>query len=114
MFNHCTLHCVRDGYITAASTPVETTYGFVFTHCIITAAQGAKVYLGRQWRARASTIFISTQMSEGIRPEGWHNWGKPENEKTARYSEVGSTDPEHRVKWVRPLAAKQVERLNPS
>ena len=118
LFNRCTLHCVRDGYITAASTPAETAYGFVFTHCIITAAQGAKVYLGRPWRPHASTSFINTQMSERIRPEGWHNWGKPENEKTARYSEVGSTgpgaDPEHRVKWVRPLAAKQVERLSPS
>jgi pectinesterase len=28
-----------------------------------------------------------------VRPEGWHNWGKVENEKTARYAEYKNTGP---------------------
>ena len=30
-------------------------------------------------------------MSDVLRPEGWHNWNKPEREKTARYAEFHST-----------------------
>ena len=117
-FERCTLNCVRDGYITAASTPAESPYGFVFSNCIITASPGAKIYLGRPWRSHASTIFISTRMPEGIRPEGWHNWGQPDREKTARYSESGSTGPGaisgRRVTWTRLLDAKQAGEITVS
>lgn len=114
-FDHCTLNCVRDGYITAASTPAEAAYGFVFSHCSIDVKPGMKVYLGRPWRPHASTIFIGTRMSGGIRPEGWHNWGKPERETSARYSETGSSgpgaDPGQRVKWAHPLDARQAAEI---
>ncbi len=117
-FDRCTLNCLRDGYITAASTPAEASYGFVFSNCTITASPGMKIYLGRPWRPHASTIFLNTHMPEGIRPEGWHNWDKPEREQTARYSEIGSSgpgaNPDQRVKWARPMDAKQIEELTPS
>lgn len=117
-FERCTLHCLRDGYITAASTPAETPYGFVFSNCTITASPGVKIYLGRPWRPHAGTIFLNTRMPDGIRPEGWHNWDKPEREQTARYSEFGSTgpgtNPGQRVKWARPMDAKQAGELTVS
>ena len=118
-FDRCTLECVNDGYITAASTPADASFGFVFSHCSIrTAKPGIKVYLGRPWRPHASTIFVNTEMPEGIRPEGWHNWGRIENEQTARYSEVNSTGPgaapDRRVKWARPLDAAQAAELTAS
>ncbi len=50
-----------------------------------------KFYLGRPWRPYAATVFINCEMGKHIRPEGWHNWGNSENEKTARYAEFGST-----------------------
>ncbi|MFN3802333.1 pectinesterase family protein, partial [Belliella pelovolcani] len=62
-----------------------------------------KVYLGRPWRIHAKTVFINTEMGAHIRPEGWHNWNKPEAEKTAFYGEFKSSDPganpSARVAW---------------
>ena len=118
-FDRCTLECVNDGYITAASTPENAPFGFVFSHCSIrTIKPGIKVYLGRPWRPNASTIFANTEMPEGVRPEGWHNWGRTENEQTARYSEVNSTGPgaapDRRVKWARPLDPAQAAELTAS
>jgi pectinesterase len=117
-FERCTMNCLRDGYITAASTPAEAAYGFVFSNCTINVDPGKKVYLGRPWRPYAATIFLNTRMTEGIRPEGWNNWDKPERETTARYSEFGSTgpgaSPESRVKWARPLDAKQAGEVTVS
>jgi pectinesterase len=114
-FDDCTLDCLQDGYITAASTPAEAPFGFVFSDCTIAASPGVRIYLGRPWRPYASTIFLRTTMPEGVRPEGWHNWDQLEREQSARYSEFGSTgpgaNPGSRVKWARPLDAKQVEEM---
>ena len=44
----------------------------------------SRTYLGRPWRGYAQTSFIDMTMSEVVRPEGWHNWDKPEREKTVR------------------------------
>lgn len=118
-FERCTLHCLRDGgYITAASTPAESPYGFVFSNCSITAATpGIKVYLGRPWRPFASTIFLNTLMDGCVRPVGWHNWGQPDREKTTRYSEINSTgpgaDPSERVSWARRIDAEQAGKMKP-
>src|SRR5580704_17025784 len=32
-FENCHINCLRDGYVTAASTPQDQPYGFVFSHC---------------------------------------------------------------------------------
>ena len=51
-------------------------------------------------------------MGKHIRPEGWHNWGNVENEKTARYAEYGSTgegaSAAGRVEWAKQLTKKEV------
>ena len=50
LFEYCELHSKRDSYITAASTPKEVEFGYVFKNCKLTAAPGIKkVYLGRPW-----------------------------------------------------------------
>ena len=93
-FERCHIHCLRNGYITAASTPIEQPFGFVFSHCKITGeTPEVKTYLGRPWRAFAGTIFLNTEMSDVVRPVGWHNWDKPDREKTSRYAEFKSTGP---------------------
>lgn len=106
-FERCHIHVLKDGYITAASTPEDHPLGFVFANGKITGQPGVKTYLGRPWRGFAHTVFLNTEMSEVVRPEGWHNWTGPEREKTARYSEAGSTgagaNPSARVKWTRPV-----------
>ena len=91
VFDGCRIHSKRDGYLTAPSTPEGTPYGYVFYDCNITADPGVgKVYLSRPWRPYAQAAFINCLMDGHITPEGWHNWGKKEAEKTVNYAEYGS------------------------
>ena len=41
----------------------------------------------------AQTVFINCEMDSHIHPEGWHNWSKPEAEKTSYYAEYQSEGP---------------------
>jgi pectinesterase len=109
VFDRCHIHVKADGYITAASTPEALPFGYVFLDCKVTAGPGVQkgFYLGRPWRPFAATAFLRCELPAQVRPEGWHNWGKPENEKTARYAEYKSTgpgaDPSSRIPWARQL-----------
>src|SRR5690606_1647232 len=92
------------GYITAASTLEETPHGFVFINCNITGDASANTfYLGRPWRPFAKTVFIDCTLDKQIKPEGWHNWNKPEAEATTFYAEYGSkgsgANDKSLVKW---------------
>jgi pectinesterase len=108
-FERCHIHCLKDGYVTAASTPDNQPFGFVFSHCKISGASSdVKTYLGRPWRAFSSVIYLNTEMTEVVRPVGWHNWNFPERERTARYAEFNSkgpgANPRARVAWSRQLS----------
>lgn len=112
LFERCIIHSKRNSYITAASTPKNVAFGYVFKNCRLTAAPGiTKVYLGRPWRPYASTTFLNCEFGSHIRPEGWDNWRNPENEKTARYAEFGNTGEgaatAGRVKWAKQLTNKE-------
>ena len=114
-FENCEIHSKKNSYITAASTPKEMPFGYVFHNCRLTASPEAdKVYLGRPWRPYAKVVFIDCEMGSHIRPEGWHNWSKPENEKTAFYAEYGckgeGSDTSARVKWAHQLKAKEAAK----
>ncbi len=111
-FDQCGIQCLGDGYIAAASTPADQPYGFVFSHCTITGnPPEARAYLGRPWRVHASTLFLNTEMSEVVQPEGWNDWKKPEAHQTARYAEFDSTGPggssKLRANWARQLTAAE-------
>lgn len=113
-FEGCTLHSISSGYLTAASTPEGQKYGYVFSKCKLTGEPSLskdKVYLGRPWRPYAKVVFLNCDMGEHIRPEGWHNWGKVENEKTAFYAEyhsMGNVDQRaERVRWAKELTDLQ-------
>ena len=115
-FERCRIHCLRDGYITAASTPANQPFGFVFSNCKISGeTPEVRTYLGRPWGIYASTIFLNTEMSEVVRPEGWNNWEKPEAEKTSRYAEFNSTgagaNPKARVAWARQLTRSEAQPI---
>lgn len=115
-FERCHIHCLRNGYITAASTPAEQPFGFVFSHCKITGAgPDVKTFLGRPWRDFASVAFLNTEMSDVVRPVGWHNWEKPAREKSSRYTEFKSTGPgAHqglRASWSRQLSAAEARSI---
>ena len=116
-FDDCRIHVRRDGYITAASTQADQPYGFVFRRARITGEPGVKAYLGRPWRDFSATVFLDSEMSAVVRPEGWQNWNLPAREKTARYAEFGSRGegaaPEARVPWAKRLSAAEAQAMTP-
>jgi pectinesterase len=116
VFERCTVKSKKNSYITAASTLQSQEYGFVFLNCRLLADTAAtKVYLGRPWRLHAYTAFLQCEMGAQIVPEGWHNWNKPEAEKTARYFECMNyglgANPSARVAWSHQLSQEDVRRL---
>jgi pectin methylesterase-like acyl-CoA thioesterase len=115
-FENCTIKSKADSYITAASTPADVEYGYVFNHCRLIADEGVtKVYLGRPWRPYAYTLFMNCTMGSHIVPAGWENWRNPDNEKTARYAEYNNSgdgaDTKQRVAWSRQMTKKEVEKI---
>ena len=116
LFEDCIIHSKRNSYVTAASTPKEAKYGYVFKHCKLTAEPGVdKVYLGRPWRPYAYTLFIECELGKHIVSAGWHNWGKQSNEETARYMEYKNTgegaNASERVAWSKQLTRKEAEAV---
>ncbi len=116
LFEDCIIHSKRNSYVTAASTPKEAKYGYVFKHCKLTAEPGVdKVYLGRPWRPYAYTLFIECELGKHIVLAGWHNWGKQSNEETARYMEYKNTgegaNVSERVAWSKQLTKKEAEAV---
>jgi pectinesterase len=116
-FERCVI-CSRGagGYLTAASTPFDTPYGFVFSHCqIIGETPATRTYLGRPWRPYASTLYLNTEMSAVVRPEGWNDWKKPEAHQTARYAEFNCTgpgaNPAARPDWTKQLTAAEASAI---
>jgi len=115
-FERCHIHCLKNGYITAASTYDYHPYGFVFSNCKITGESAdVKTYLGRPWRDFSAVVYLNTEMSDVVRPVGWHNWDLPAREKTARYSEFNSSGPgansKARVTWSRQLTKSQAKEI---
>lgn len=114
-FENCEIRSRADSYITAASTPKDRPYGYIFNHCRLTAdANVTKVYLGRPWRDYGYTLFIDCEMGRHIRPEGWHHWQK-ERQQTARYMEYGNSGEgaatDRRAPWTRRLTKKESAKI---
>ena len=111
VFNRCELRSKRTGgFLTAPATPQGSNYGYVFYDCKLTADEGVEagsVWLSRPWRPYGKTVFIRCKMGEHIRPEGWNNWGKTDNERTAYYAEYQcygkGADTSRRVAWSHQL-----------
>jgi pectinesterase len=133
VFDHCEIHSRNGGHITAASTPQNREFGFVFLNCNLTgdAAPWVKpasgpasqpvpdkltpqADLGRPWRPYAAVAYINCQMGDHIKPQGWDNWRNPANEKTARYVEYNSTgpgaNPDKRFPWTKQLTKEEAEK----
>ena len=114
-FEQCHIFCKSNSYITAASTPQEVMYGYIFNKCTVTTApEVTKLYLGRPWRDYGYTLFMHCSLPAAIRPEGWHHW-QMEREKTARYLEFENTGDgaatDKRVAWSRQLTKKEAKEI---
>ena len=114
-FEHCDIFCKANSYITAASTPQDVPYGYIFNNCRITADSNvSNVYLGRPWRDYGYTLFMNCELPIQICPEGWSHWQK-EREKTARYMEYNNRGEgaatEKRVSWSHQLSKKEASQI---
>jgi pectinesterase len=114
-FEQCHIHSKKNSHVTAASTPQQNPFGYVFNDCVLTADTSLNsVSLGRPWRPFASVTYLNTYIDRHIIPKGWDNWRNPENEKTARYAEYNSYGPggsrEKRASWIRQLTDEEARR----
>ncbi|WP_437919476.1 pectinesterase family protein [Sphingobacterium sp. LRF_L2] len=118
-FEQCELHCKGSGFITAASTPESSRFGYVFNRCQITGDEDVKkFYLGRPWRPYAKVIVMNSSLPYFIADEGWNNWGKASNEETVSFSEFNNVGEgalsQSRVKWMKILSKEDVESVSVS
>ena len=116
-FEHCDIYCKANSYITAASTPQDVQYGYIFNDCHITAAPDiTMIYLGRPWRDYGYTLFMNCDLPKEIRPEGWHHW-REEAKQTARYLEYNNRGEgaatEGRAPWSHTLTKKEAKKITP-
>lgn len=114
LFDNCTLHSLRAGYVTAASTAAGKKYGYVYLNCKLTGTSGtASVHLGRPWRPNANVVYVNCEMGAHIKPEGWNNWGNVANEATAFFAEYKSTGEGYkagqRQTWSKQLTDEQAK-----
>lgn len=111
-FDQCRIHCKINSHITAASTPQDHPFGFVFSRCIVTGDTGVtKADLGRPWRDYAAVAFLHCNIGRCIAPYGWSDWHDTQRDKTARYAEYknyGDGAPTAaRVSWSHQLSNEQ-------
>jgi pectinesterase len=115
-FQQCHIHSKKNSHITAASTPKENKYGYLFNDCILTGDTSLhNVSLGRPWRPYASVVYMHCFMGQHIKAEGWSNWNNTDNYKTARYSEYKNygpaADPLKRENWSKQLTDDEAEEF---
>jgi pectinesterase len=115
-FERCHIHSKKNSHVTAASTPKEHAYGYVFNDCILTGDSSLRsVSLGRPWRPYASVTYIRCYIDRHIRTEGWSAWNNNDNHKTARYAEYKNYGPgantASRLSWTRQLSDDEAKSI---
>lgn len=115
-FDQCRIHSKKNSHVTAASTPKDHPYGYVFYDCELTGDPSVtNASLGRPWRPYASVTYLHCYIGSDIRPAGWSNWHHTDRYKTARFSEYRDygpgAGPSARVKWSHQLTARQAKQF---
>ncbi len=114
-FEHCHIHSKKNSHVTAASTPQDHEFGYVFNDCILTGDTSLhSVSLGRPWRSYASVTYIHCYLGPQIKPEGWSNWNNTDNYKTTRFAEYENFGPganqSNRVLWSKQLNGTEIKK----
>lgn len=115
-FEQCHIHSKKDSHVTAASTPKEKEYGYIFHDCMLTGDSSVhKASLGRPWRPYAMVVYLNCYIGEHIRAEGFSNWNNTDNYKYARYAEYGSYGPgsntDQRLDWIKQLTEEEARKF---
>jgi pectinesterase len=114
-FEQCHIHSKKNSHVTAASTPKEKEFGYIFNDCILTGDTSLhNVSLGRPWRPYAMVVYLHCFIGGHIKPEGWSNWNNTDNYKTTRYAEHknygASSDQTKRISWSKQLTDEEAKR----
>ncbi|WP_255510515.1 pectinesterase family protein [Flavobacterium sp. GSA192] len=118
VFENCIINSKKDSYVTAASTPENQQFGYVFLNCVLIAdANVTKVFLGRPWRPYAKTVFMNCNLGSHILAEGWNPWKDErfaDKTKTAFYAEYNNkgkgAKTDKRVAWSHQLTKKEAAK----
>lgn len=113
-FQQCHIHSKKNSHVTAASTPKEKMFGFIFNECILTGDTSLhNVSLGRPWRPYAQVLYMRSYIGPHIKPEGFSNWNNTDNYKYARYTEYKnygpSAEPSKRLPWIKQLTDEEAK-----
>ncbi|HEY4148331.1 MAG TPA: pectinesterase family protein [Chitinophagaceae bacterium] len=114
-FEQCHIHSKKNSHVTAASTPQDHPFGYVFHDCVLTGDTSIhSASLGRPWRPYACVAYIHCWLGPHIRPDGWANWNNTDAYKTARYAEYQSYGPganaAARVPWSKQLSEEDEKK----
>lgn len=115
-FQNCYIQSQKNSYITAASTPKEQAFGFVFDNCVITADTDlSKVSLGRPWRPYASVTYLHCYLPAELNPQGWSPWNQLDTYALSRFSEYENNGPgantQYRVSWSHQLTPAEAKKF---
>jgi pectinesterase len=135
VFDHSEIRANAPGYLTAQSrTSPDQATGFVILNSKVTSgidhsagssAAGNEpaparetTSLGRPWRPYSRVVYIDTELSADVIPQGWNVWGKATGEPQAFYAEFNSkgpgANPSGRVLWSHQLTEKEAEQFRPA
>ena len=114
-FQQCHIHSKKNSHVTAADTPKEKTYGYIFNDCVLTGDSSLhNVSLGRPWQPYSNVVYMNTYIGQHIKPEGWSAWNNNNNHQTARYAEYKNYGPSSamagRVSWSKQLTDEEAKR----
>jgi pectinesterase len=114
-FQNCHIQSNKNSHITAASTPENHSFGYVFYNCVLTGDTSLnKVSLGRPWRPYANVAYIHCYMGPHIKAEGWSVWNKLDTYSLSRYAEYENfgpgAQPTGRVAWSKQLTSAEVKK----
>jgi pectinesterase len=115
-FEKCHIHSKKNSHVTAAATPADHKYGYVFNDCVLTGDSSLRsVSLGRPWRAYSNVIYMNCYLDRHVMPQGWSPWNQNTNHLTARYSEYNSYGPGAsavgRVLWSHQLSDTEAKTI---
>jgi pectinesterase len=130
VFDRSEIHANAPGYLTAQSrTSPDQTTGYVILNSRVTsgiehvpgadATEASKevTSLGRPWRPYSRVVYINTELSADVTPQGWSAWGKTPGTPQAFYAEFNSTgpgaNPSARISWSHQLTAQQARQFQP-
>jgi pectinesterase len=118
VFERTEIHAIHPGYLTAQSrTSDYQNTGYVILNSRITDEDlsGKKFVLGRPWRPYSRVVVIHSDISSGLDPKGWSDWGQdPKNVYYAEYENTGKgASTSDRVPWEKKLTAAGIENFLP-